>query len=150
MEAASVLCLCTNTHASWIVVPTRKIGTLDCVTLSSSKSPWAIRALTHNAQKRKAREVILVLRAFAADVRVQLAKGTPTLPDVSPPSLKRPRPVESDEEEVIGTADSGDDEATHRSDATTPEQVSPCQTQRLDKVGFTKIAFDGLEVNAGF
>ena len=143
MEVSSVLCVRAHARATWIPVPTTKKGTEYCVKLSSSKSPWAIRVLTGNKKDRDTSGATLVLKAFESDVRAQVAG---LLPGASPPSLKKRRLLDSDSEE----ADDTEDDSQHSSVSTPPKQGSKAPTRRVDKVGFTKIELDGLEVALGF
>ena len=114
------------------------------MTVTSSKSPWAIRALTGTKKDRDSCGTALVLKAFESDVRAQIAGRDQA--DTTPPPSKKPRLVESDSEV-------DDEESEHEGD---DSQQSSCSkvprgpTRRVEKVGFTKIELDGLEVEVGF
>ena len=96
MEVAYVLCARASTRAPWVPVPTTRRGSLDCATLSSSKSPWALNVLKGAKKDRDTCDATLVLKAFESDVRVRVASLTAA--DASPPSAKKPRLLESDSE----------------------------------------------------
>jgi hypothetical protein len=117
------------------------------VTLSSSKSPWAIRVLTGNRKDRDTSGATLVLKAFESDVRAQVAcrEGT----DTAPPPSKKPRLLDSDSEEADDTEEEEEeeeDDSQHSSVSGSPKQMTKSYHRRVDKVGFTKIELDGWEV----
>ena len=142
MEVASVLCVRTSARASWIPVPTTRRGTVDCVTLNCSRSPWAVRALVGTQQDRDSCGANLVLKAFESDVRAQVTGLTEEVE--SPPSPKRPRLLDTDSE-----AEAEDD--SQQSHVSTPRKHgSKAPARRVDKVGFTKIQLDGTEFDVGF
>ena len=144
MEVASVLCVRISARSAWIPVPASRRGGCSCVTVTSSKSPWAIRALTGTKKDRDSCGTALVLKAFESDVRAQIAGRDQA--DTTPPPSKKPRLVESDSEV--------DDEESERegddSQQSSCSKVPRGPTRRVEKVGFTKIELDGLEVEVGF
>ena len=146
MDAASVICVRNGARASWIPVPTTRRGTEYCVTLTSSKSPWAIRVLTGTKKDRDSCGATLVLKAFESDVRAHVAGLAE--PDASPTPLNKSRLLESDSE--ADEAEDADDDSQNSSFSGPRTHVSKAQTRRVDKVGFTKIELDGLEVDVGF
>ena len=140
MEVASVLCVRAGPRACWIPVPTTRRGNLDTVALTSSKSPWAIRALVGANRDRDSCGATLVLKAFESDVRAQVADVA--VPDASPPSPKKPRLLDSDSE--------AEDDSQQSSLSSPCKRVGKAPARRVDKVGFSKIELDGLEVDVGF
>ena len=147
MEVASILCVRSSARAAWIPVPISRRGGLACVTVTSSKSPWAIRALTGAKKDRDSCGATLVLKAFESDVRAQTCsqvagrEGT----DAAPPPSKKPRLLGSDSEDEEESEQEEDD--SQQSSCT---KVPRGPTRRVDKVGFTKIELDGVEVEVGF
>ena len=147
MEVASILCVRSSARAAWIPVPTSRRGGLACVTVTSSKSPWAIRALTGAKKDRDSCGATLVLKAFESDVRARACsqvagrEGT----DAAPPPSKKPRLLGSDSEDEEESEQEEDD-----SQQSSCSKVPRGPTRRVDKVGFTKIELDGVEVEVGF
>ena len=100
MQTGSVLCVRPHAGAAWIPIPTRTMGTEHCVTLSSSKSPWAIRVLTRNKKGRESCDAILVLRAFEYDVRAQAFGVQPAPESGLQPEHKKQRLEDTETEEA--------------------------------------------------
>ena len=154
MEVASVLCVRTGARASCIPIPTTRILAADCVRITSSKSPWAIRALTGTKKDRDSCGAILVLKAFESDVRAQVGGlAGPAEPDAQSPSPKRPRLLESDSE--AEEPETAEDDSQQSSVASSSKQVSKkasCREaacRRVDRGGFSKIELDGLAFEVG-
>ena len=145
MDAALVLCVRGSARAQWIPVPTTRRGSLQCATLSSSKSAWAVNALKGARKDRETCGAHLVLRAFESDVRARVASLSP--PDVSQPAAKKQRLLESDTE-AESASDAEDD--SQQSSASSPLDKKTAHFQKVDKVGFTKIDLNGFEINVGF
>ena len=146
MEVAYVLCARASTRAPWVPVPTTRRGSLDCATLSSSKSPWALNVLKGAKKDRDTCDATLVLKAFESDVRVRVASLTAA--DASPPSAKKPRLLESDSEPDEPDADSQPSNDSQQSAACS--HAAQRRKVAVDKVGFTKIELDGFQVDVGF
>ena len=146
MEVASVLCVRNGARTSWIPVPTKRRGTFHCVALTSSKSPWAIRVLAGTKKDRDSGGAALVLKAFESNVRAQVSRLD--VLGASPPSPKKQRLLDSDSESDRPESPEGDSHPS--SFPSPPNQGSKAPTRRVDKVGFTKIELNGLEVDVGF
>ena len=141
MQVACVLCVRPHGRAAWIPVPVKQRGTESCVALTSSKSPWAIRALTGFNKGRTGCGATLVLRAFESDVRAQANCEQTEADRGLQPDDKRQRLCDTDTEDADDSQDSSP-----------PKHGSPKQYRatRVDIVGFTTVAIGGLDVKVGF
>ena len=85
-------------------------------------------------------DATLVLKAFESDVRARVAAIVPT--DASPPPVKKQRLLDSDSE-----ADDSHDDSQQSAARSQPVKR---QTAAVEKVGFTKIELNGVQVDVGF
>ena len=94
----AALCARASARAPWVPVPTTRRGSLDCATLSSSKSPWALTVLKGAKKNRETCDALLVSKAFESDVRVRVVS---LAVDASPPSAKKPLLLEPIQAQTI-------------------------------------------------
>ena len=123
VDVADVLCVRTHPRAAWIPIPTTKRGTSKCVTLCSSKSHWAIRALTGLNKDRDQCGTMVALKAFENDVRAQLGEPTPAQ-DSEPPSKKS---------RIHDTDSEAEDDSQQSSSSSTRKKI------RLQCVAWTRL-----------
>ena len=115
------------------------------MTLTTLKSARAIRVLTGTKKDRDSCGATLVLKAFESDVRAQVSGLA--VPDASPTSPKKTRLLDSDSE--ADEPENAEDDSQQRAFSRPTKEVSTTPTRRVDKVGFTKIERDGLELDVG-
>ena len=69
MDAELVLCVRSSSRQHWVPVPVTSRGAVKCATLSSTKSLWALKALTNGNKYRDMHDAAMVLRAFENEAR---------------------------------------------------------------------------------
>ena len=152
MEAAKVLCIRPTTRKAWIVVPTTNRGIASCVALSSTKSPWAIRALVGAKKDRDCADATLVLKAFEVDIRarhISSKSGTSNSSESgTPPKKKLNRLDDSDDEpeEEEVQDDAGDSQTSACSQPTTKKNARVS----VSKFGFGKVDLNGKTAMVGW
>ena len=151
MEAANVLCIRPTTRKAWIVVPTTNRGIASCVALSSTKSPWAIRALVGAKKERDCADATLVLKAFEVDIRARYSSKSGNSSESgtgTPPKKKLNRLDDSDdepeEEEVQDDAGVSQTSACSQPTTKKSSQVS------VSKIGFGKVDLNGKTAMVGW
>ena len=152
MEAANVLCIRPTARKAWIVVPTTNRGISSCVALSSTKSPWAIRALVGAKKDRDCADATLVLKAFEVDIRarhISSKSGTSNSSESgTPPKKKLNRLDDSDDEpeEEEVQDDAGDSQTSACSQPTTKKK----SRVSVSKFGFGKVDLNGKTAMVGW
>ena len=149
------MCVRGGPRQQWIPLPTTSRGDQLCVTLSSTKSPWVLRALTTGKQGRDSHDAALVLKAFEADIRAELgvAEQAPTT-DVtavteseSPP--EKQRLMYSDSETEQDSPCSGESGSSGRSHVKRLAASHPAAGNRrkvVELVGFMSTKLGETEV----
>lgn len=156
VEAAMVLCVRGGSRKKWVPVPTVMRGANSCVTLSSTKSSWAMHCLMSTIPDTDTQDVVLVLKAFEKNIRQQMHSVEPTTDSDSQttasgePASKRQRLLDSDDDSDSAAPSCDSQLSAGNSLLPAKTTVAPKASKvGVAAAGLMKVDLDGALVSIG-